>query len=63
MGGIEDKLILLLSTNQWQYLIYFEFFFFLQNYLFGTDCMLLVMRLIVFSVDFNEINCFYVFTN
>jgi len=46
MGDIEDKFILLLSTNQWQYLIYFEFF--LQNQLFGTDCMLLVMRLIVF---------------
>jgi len=27
MRDIEDKFILLLSTNQWQYLIYFEFFF------------------------------------
>jgi len=48
MGGIEDKLILLLSTNQWQYLIYFEFFFFAKLSVWD--------RLYVVS---NEANCFF----
>jgi len=48
MGDMEDNFCLLLSTNILPMAILNYFEFLLQNILCATDCIMLIMRLLVF---------------